>query len=45
MGVGAAVWGVGVSAAGDRVRPLLLLATLAAATLAASLCVTAVFSR
>lgn len=45
LGGGAAVWSVGVSGAGGRVRPLLLLAVFAAATLASVLCVTAVVAR
>lgn len=45
LSVGAAVWGVGVSGMGEKVRPLLLLATIASAILAFSLCVTAVLSR
>lgn len=43
--MGTAVWSVGVSGAGGRVRPLLLLAVFAAATLASVLCVTAVVAR
>ncbi|KAG0729630.1 hypothetical protein GWK47_029956 [Chionoecetes opilio] len=45
VSVGAAVWGAGVSGAGEKVRPLLLPATLITAILATFLCVTAVLSR
>lgn len=45
LGLGAAMWSVGVSGAGGRVRPLLLQAALVAATLASVLCVTAVVAR
>lgn len=44
LAIGAAMWGAGLSGSDGRVQPLVLLATIAAAILASSLCMTAVLS-
>lgn len=45
LGVGAILWGVGVTGSGGRVAPLLLLATLLSGILASAVGVAAILNR